>query len=92
MYNSPSFKARLLVTAFVEERMVVDVVDVDQFPSLYDVADYAGGERKSHLILLKIQNSAVERERERQSGPNPLSRGISGLSFLRHKGGFNSQK
>ena len=44
--------------------MVVDVVDVDQFPSLYDVADYAGGERKSHLILLKIQNSAVERERE----------------------------
>ena len=45
--------------------MVVDVVDVDQFPSLYDVADNAGGERKSHLILLKIQNSAVERERER---------------------------
>ena len=76
--------------------MVVDVVDVDQFPSLYDVADYAGGERKSHLILLKIQNSAVERERHTEwytlSGPNPLTMGISGLCFLGHKGGFNSQK
>ena len=71
--------------------MVVDVVDVDQFPSLYDVADYAGGERKSHLILLKIQNSAVERERERVVH-SQWSRGMSCLCFLRHKGGFNSQK
>ena len=45
--------------------MVVDVVDVDQFPSADDVADNAGSERKSHLILLKIQNCGEKRERER---------------------------
>ena len=54
--NVPGFEARLLVTAFVKEWMVVDVVDVDQFPRIDNVADYASGEGKSHLILLKIQN------------------------------------
>ena len=43
--------------------MVVDVVDVDQFPGVDDVADNAGGEGKSHLILLKIQMFGGGRER-----------------------------
>ena len=46
--------------------MVVDVVDVDQFASVDDVADNACSEGQSHLILLKIQNSGVKRERERE--------------------------
>ena len=62
-FTWPSFKSCFLVTAFIKEWMVVDVVDVDQFPSADDVADNAGSERKSHLILLKIQNCGVKRER-----------------------------
>ena len=58
-FSRPCFEAGLLVAALVEQRVVVDVVDVDQLPGVDDVAHDASGEREPHLILLKIQKSKL---------------------------------